>query len=637
MDINSNRNNLRQMYTNDSETGRMKLQSVKENLYEATTKVVLYSIEMYTKKDLSEWVSTDLYNNIEKANKDLNREKEELALGHIGAMDITNGCSVINDFVRRDALNKARIELTNKISDITDKINELVVEENLVEERRRAISEGEITDDDIGRLDSDVFYMKEDEDDSINNEEGSENEVVLEDDIDDDKEEEDSKEKTEVELLSERLAGTNDIDQLSNIAEQLLQERVDLESTKTALAKLTGNGGNQLGVQDDYERSGLENLRILRNTGFAHKNEDQIEISMIGTWQPEAGPLYQWASEILNYLKIIDRRYECYGLFDEFYKSKEKKDLFDSCKVYVRKQIQELYVNRSNISFEFAGELFEKEDEEYNFYRLIRKMAKNWDTGIRYLTVVTNDDMPEMNDFFKECLSGTNRYVDRYLIYRNELRNAYKKDPDSVDYVYFKLLYSLASRMEKIYWKGKIYTKRDFSRQIIYKFLKTKNSFHLEARLRDPDMYTDGIDIVQWSKHHILSDYFFKYLDDDQGCLLSKEMEDNILAFMSSSSQKKVSQYKKVIRSSALLYFYLGEETAFIYNGKNDRSVEWHNLDDARRYIECGKHFDSYSDLCGFINEVSASEYFRIWKRESVRKEDMEAHDDKTNNDALVR
>ena len=105
----------RQMYTADSEVGKMKLQSVKENLYEATTKVVLYSIEMYTKMSLQEWVQTGLLMKFDKVNNDLKREKEELEQGHIGMFDITNGCSVINDFVRKDALALSRNELQTKI------------------------------------------------------------------------------------------------------------------------------------------------------------------------------------------------------------------------------------------------------------------------------------------------------------------------------------------------------------------------------------------------------------------------------------------------------------------------------------------------------------------------------------------
>ena len=119
--------------------------------------------------------------------------------------------------------------------------------------------------------------------------------------------------------------------------------------------------------QHDEERERLEKLRILRNSEFAHKNEDEQEISEIGSWEPDAGPLYEWAKNILNYIKIIESRYLIYALFDEFYASKEYKDKFDSCKVYVQKQIKELYVNQSNIVFEFAVDLYDKEDDEFNF------------------------------------------------------------------------------------------------------------------------------------------------------------------------------------------------------------------------------------------------------------------------------
>ena len=224
---------------------------------------------------------------------------------------------------------------------------------------------------------------------------------------------------------------------------------------------LTKNGKDILTKQHDSERESLENLRTLRNTVFAHKSEDQQEISLIGSWEPEAGPLYQWASEILKYIKIIESRYKAYAWFDDFYASREGKDKFDGCKVYVQKQIKELYVNRSSIVFEFAGELYDKEDEEFNFKKLIENMAISWDTGIRYLTVVTNEDLPELNVFFKECLSGTNKYVDYYLIDRNALRDSCKKkDSKDVDYLYFKLLYHLNPSMEKIYWRDKAYTKK---------------------------------------------------------------------------------------------------------------------------------------------------------------------------------
>ena len=42
MILNEKKTFTRQMYTTDSEVGKMKLQSIKENLYEATTKAVFH-------------------------------------------------------------------------------------------------------------------------------------------------------------------------------------------------------------------------------------------------------------------------------------------------------------------------------------------------------------------------------------------------------------------------------------------------------------------------------------------------------------------------------------------------------------------------------------------------------------------
>lgn len=96
MDTTEKKKFARQMYTNDSEIGKTKLQSVKENLYEATTKVILYSIEMYTKMDLTEWVQIKkVQTKLAKVNKDLQRESDEFEQGHISMFDITNAyCSI---------------------------------------------------------------------------------------------------------------------------------------------------------------------------------------------------------------------------------------------------------------------------------------------------------------------------------------------------------------------------------------------------------------------------------------------------------------------------------------------------------------------------------------------------------------
>lgn len=331
-------------------------------------------------------------------------------------------------------------------------------------------------------------------------------------------------------MFTIRITSIKDPEEIENISEELKEEKAAIEVLIKELNSLTKNGKDILTKQHDSERESLENLRTLRNTVFAHKSEDQQEISLIGSWEPEAGPLYQWASEILKYIKIIESRYKAYAWFDDFYASREGKDKFDGCKVYVQKQIKELYVNRSSIVFEFAGELYDKEDEEFNFKKLIENMAISWDTGIRYLTVVTNEDLPEMNLFFKECLSGTNKYVDYYLIDRNALRDSWKKkESRDVDYLYFKLLYHLNPSMEKIYWRDRAYTKKEFARQVLYKFIKVKNMFQFDARLKEFEKYIDGIDVRRWSEQHLLSETYFVGIDDPTGQSLAFEMENAII------------------------------------------------------------------------------------------------------------
>ncbi len=627
MDTTEKKTFTRQMYTSDSEVGKMKLQSVKENLYEATTKAVLYSIEMYTKMSLQEWVQTGLLLKLDKANNDLKREKEELEQGHIGMFDITNGCSVINDFVRKDALALSRNELQAKMELQKSKVAELEEKEAILDSRKVELEAGvteneEFQEDDFEEVDD--FFDKDNDGDYNTPEEYEEDDFNEEDD---EGEESEPTPPSEVELFTIRISSIKDLEEIANISEELKDEKAAIEALIKELNSLTRNGKDTLTHQFDAEKESLENLRTLRNTVFAHKSEDQQEISLIGSWEPEAGPLYQWASEILKYIKIIESRYKAYAWFDDFYASKEGKDKFDGCKVYVQKQIKELYVNRSSIVFEFAGELYDKEDEEFNFKKLIENMAISWDTGIRYLTVVTNEDLPELNVFFKECLSGTNKYVDFYLLDRNALRESYKKkDSKDVDCLYFKLLYHLNPSMEKIYWRDRAYTKKEFARQVLYKFIKVKNMFQFDARLKDFEKYIDGIDVRKWSEQHLLSEVYFAGIEDPEGKALALEMENAIIEFCRHSENKgRTPLYRRAIKASVQLYFYMGEDYVFSYTRSNGQTLHWRSLEDACKYIENTRKFKSYAELSGFVDEMYKSDYFKIWrtqmKKNSKKKE----------------
>ena len=625
MDITEKKKFTRQMYTRDSEVGRMKLQSVKENLYEATTKVVLYSIEMYTKKALAEWVQTDLILKIDKANNDLKREREELEQGHIGMFDITNGCSVINDFVRKDALELSRNDLQIKIDLQKSKIAQLDEKERILEQRKQVLeSFGEDDEEDIANEEkpegiNDFFDEDNEGDFKPLNDSGEEAfDENYEDEEEDEEEEEEQQSPTELEIFSSRVMAIRELEEIANINEELREEKLSLETFIKELNGFTRSGKDTLTHQYDSEREFLENLRTLRNTVFAHRSEDEQEISLVGSWEPEAGPLYQWATEILNYIKVIEARYRTYACFDDFYAAREGKDKFDGCKVYVQKQIKELYVNRSSVVFEFAGDLYDKEDDEFNFKKLIENMAISWDTGIRYLTVVTNEDIPELNVFFKECLSGTNKYVDFYLLDRNALRDACRKhESKDIDYIYFKLLYHLNPTMEKIYWRDRAYSKKEFARQVIYKFIKVKNMFQFDARLKEFEKYIDNIDVRRWSEQHLLSEVYFVGIDDPVGQDMAREMEDAIIDFCRHSDNKgRTPLYRRAIKASVQLYFYMGEDYVFSYTRSNGQTVHWRSLETACKYMENDQNFKSYSELYGFVDELYKSDYFKIWRNQ---------------------
>lgn len=631
------------MYTANSEVGRMKLQSVKENLYEATTKVVLHSIEMYTKKSLQEWVSTELLDVLDQTNPSIRAARTNLEQGNIEIFDITNGCAVLNNFVRKNALDSSRQSLNKKINEITAEIEEIEEKEEIIKRRKAEIEENkkitEHTEADIDTVDendeessfidendeTDDFFEQEDE--SPESSEAFESDIN--DDIDEDDEEEEDEEDdddnvdesinirlSKIESFSKDIS-SKDIESITEIAENLEEDKRNKNKYLEKLKQLTRSGQDKLSSQDKAEYDSLDNLRTLRNTEFAHKIEDQQEISLIGSWEPEAGPLYKWASDILEYIKIIENRYVIYRDFDVFYASKEVKDKFDGCKVYVQRQIKELYVNQSSIIFEFAGNLYDKGDKEFNFNRLIEDMAINWETGIRYLTVVTNEDLPELNVFFKECLSGTKKYVDYYLVDRNALRDSYKKKkPEDGDYLYFKLLYHLNPTMGKIYWQNMAYTRKEFARQILYKFIKVKNMFQLRARFENFERFIGNVDIKKWCEQHLLSEIYFAGMDDTKGQKLAHKMEESIVEFCEYKQNKGLaSLYRKVIKTSVQLYFYMGEDYVFSYTRNNGTTVRWRSLDNARRYFENKKNFQSYEELSYFVGEIRKSDYFKIWRK----------------------
>ena len=597
----------------DTETGKAKLLAIRQNLYEATTKVVLYSIEMYTQTKLQHWVKAGLQENKKHWNNDLRKASVKLDQGQIDAFDITTGCYVINNFVRDQANTSANKLFSAKLQATQSALKELEEKKMLIK-KRRTLLENSASDIKKSIPEDDASFSLDNHMPSYKNTDNLSEEEDAEDFEDDDKE----TNLSAFELFQKELANTNNLIAIGEMEEELDNAKTQVENDFKELKRLTSTGLNFISEQSKKEKTALENLRTLRNTVFAHKTEDEQEISKIGGWTPKAGPMYNWASEILQYLKIIDERYRYYALFDDFYASKEEKAQFDSCKVYVQRQIKELYVNKSNTSFEFAGVLYDKKDDEYNFEKLIESMAISWDTGIRYLTIVTNEDLPELNIFFKECLSGTNKYVDIYLVDRNALREAYSENNNKeTDYLYFKLLYHLNPSMENIYWKNKFYTTKDFAKQVLYKIIKSKSMFILDRRLKNPDSYSDGLDIIEWCEHHILSAVFFAAKEDSKGQKLALEMENSVMNFIRHDNDKGRSPfYKRAIKALVRLFFYMGDDYVFSYARDDGSTLRWRSLDDARRYFEDSRKFKSLEELSGWVNEMYKSDYFKTWKKQ---------------------
>ncbi len=588
----------RQMYANDSEVGRMKLQSVKENLYEAHTKVILHTIEMYAQKDLSQWVQTDLVEKLPtlRSSNDLKKYIDEFEKGNIGGIDITNGSAIINDFLRKEALGKARNQVQAKINVYKNKLEEAdEIIESLEQRRLQVVDEKndyeEGVDVEVENGDTDKITYDENEGDEM-----------------------DISTITDKNVYLQVVSMITHVDELDNEIERQKEYKKEVEGYISQLENYKRGKQDILTNLDWKESNALNNLRRLRNAEFAHKTEHGNEISSFGKWEPDAGPLYQWAAEIINYLKVIDERYREFAIFDDYYTLKVNKEKFDNCRIYVQRQINELYVNKSNITFEFGGILYDKNDEDFNFKRLIVNMAQNWGTGIRYLTVVSNEDFPELNLFFKECLSGTDNYVDYYLYYRKIIREAsLNSDYSNMNAAYFKLLYNLNPDIRDIYWRGKKYTKRYFSRKILKNLASVKDGRTLLAHLVKFNTFLGGFDLLSVCKHHLLSKVYFVGHKDDKGRQLAGKMEKAINRLAGSEKKYIANLYIETKNAISDLMFYLNDEYEFSSSILNKTCV-WENITELVTFMEDANNFSSLSQMAMFINELNDSADFAVWK-----------------------
>ena len=466
----------RQLIAADTDSGRMKIQSIKEELYNASTNAVRFSVQMYSMKRLSEWTQKELEKVInEIKNKVFQNGIKQLMKGDIRGVDISNGRVWIDESLRNKALTRS-----------------------------------------IGKLEKQLPKVEN---------EDSQDSKTTETDLD----------------------GYN-------------QEPQDGE---TELEEIKKKLKNQ--KKDEYDA--LDTIRDCRNKYYAHDTGgDEKEIPSLEEWEPDAGDLVHWANLIVKYLAVIENRYDLYSQFDPDYKaalsdneevSKEAEVLrecmrgFNECRVFVQRLKLGLYANQTGAAFEFGGALYEKNDEEHDFSRLIEQMAKKWSTGMRYFAIVTNDDIPEMNVFFRECLSGTDDYVNLYLPDRNALREAYRENRPEADYIYFRMLYRLNPKMENFYWKGRYYTPRHFAYQILYPIRSAGSAKQLSDRLTDYENKLKGVDLQSWCEHRLLSNMYFKSKKDKERSELAQKLENAVGAFCRAAEESEKNRLYKFVTDSA--------------------------------------------------------------------------------------
>lgn len=592
-------NGWNRLLSDNTEAGRMRLQAVEANLFDAATRVAQHSVEMYSGMDLGAWVKEVLRTHPERLNKNMKERQAELAEGKIGVMDFTNCVDMINGFLRKEALERARMMSNKKHGDLKKRLA-------LLKEQRRMLAAR------MGQSEGD----------------GEEGTRPLREGVPQ------AGGAPEAEPLPEGPAFAGSAEEAEQMAETLDAEIEELFRTVGELAKLFQKSGNVLSRQDEAEENALDELRKQRNR-YAHVADEGEEIRPPGSRTPEAGPLYEWASQILKYIDICEARYRIYALFDTGYEKAAAKERFGECKIYVQKQIRELYEQHSGISFEFAGTLYEKGDAEYNFPKLVESMAQNWDTGIRYLTIVTNEDIPEMNPFFRDCLSGTSKYVDCYLVNRNALREAVRQgDMETADYIYFRLLYRLRPGMEQIYWKDTEFGDRGFARTVLYKIIMVnKNLIRLPRRLNKWQIYVNNINLLRWCEERLLSDSYFAGLDDSVGYVYAKEMEDAVIALRPYCEmlQKKETGEKenwkgmgacarRVIRTAVRLYFYMSGDLVFAHTKENGGTFYWRSFAQAAEYLENEAWFQSRRELETLARELADSEYFALWRQALIKQ-----------------
>ena len=596
------------------------LTEVKQNLYKLSVFVIRDIISMYSQVPLSEFAKDfDWDKTSGNNNKPIVADSEKRKLlkqdpPDTTPIEVTTGISIIQDTFFQDATKYAPGRLHNSvIKDLKNKIEarikQITQEKDGLEKERNDIS------DNIKTLEEKARNVNIPENGSAvtetpESDEPSDNIESL---------------RSRAETIKSQI---KDLESVINTLDKYLYfwyDRNNKKPTTTPNGNCSTNDKNQLVTISIEEWKAIDNLRTDKNDKWSHDNpinsDDSIEAFQ--EWKPNAMMLAKWAEDIMNCLAVVDKHYSVYSQFDSYFSKNTNKDKFDHHKIEVQRQIENLFSKNSNIILEFNGKLYEKYNENRDFDRLVTDMAENWEVGKKYLTIISHEDMPELNEFFKDCLSGTNKYLD-FVEARNQIRSAYKrKNTSEEDLSYFKMLYKLVPDLNVIYWKGTSYTEEEFAKRILHRYIRSSSRNSIDTVLRTFEHNgTDlGINLYEWSENRLLSDVYFKGKGDKRGQKLARDVENAVIALDNSikgAQNVSFSQRNELRSVIAELYFYMIKKYSFYYSsrwtGKSYEMLRWNTLDDYRSYMENMDNFANSEHSNRLFEELEMSPYFKKWE-----------------------
>jgi len=127
------------------------------------------------------------------------------------------------------------------------------------------------------------------------------------------------------------------------------------------------------------------------------------------------------------------------------------------------------------------------------------------------------------------------------------------------------------------------------------------------------------VNIVAWSKAHVLSKDYFRAIEDEKGAQIAFDMENAINAIIMISDRSKEAAYKRCARALSKMYFYMIGKNEFTFTTRQGKKVIWSTYKDFTDYMESGKNFKTFNELYDFMNCICGLEYFKSWRKQAIK------------------